>query len=126
MEPVGADGKWSGAVAKGGVGRYGTVIAAFLIPSPYDPPFVRAGGCSASRTAAERAGERLCSAANPNQRRITFAGREWLVKSTAFPSARLELLHGERENVWTDDKGKLHLRITHRDGRWELCGGDDG
>lgn len=117
--PVGPDGKWSGAVANGGVDDTATVIAAFLIPSTYDPPFVAQGAAVPPALQQNALASAYVQRPNPNQTRITFAGREWLVKSNrVLIGPGSNYFTESAENVWTDDKGKLHLRITHRDGRW--------
>ncbi len=54
------------------------------------------------------------------QRQITFAGSTWIVKATG------DVPYGPGNNfwsdaadaVWVDGQGRLHLRITQRDGVW--------
>jgi hypothetical protein len=66
-----------------------------------------------------------------SQRRIQFAGRNWIVKSAPHLEAGPgpNLWNDDPESVWVDAAG-LHLRIVQRDGRWysaevfseEYCG----
>ncbi|MBZ4192143.1 glycoside hydrolase family 16 protein [Niabella beijingensis] len=76
-------------------------------------------GCKKSATEAP---EKDTPSSSP--RVITFAGHEWEVKS----SAKEKLGPGpnyfsdSEENVWVDGTGRLHLRITYRNGKW-LCAG---
>ena len=54
---------------------------------------------------------------------LTFAGKQWSIK-TSMPEAAgpgPNLFSNQKKNVWVDEKGRLHLSITHnKDGRW-LC-----
>jgi hypothetical protein len=48
---------------------------------------------------------------------IEFSGYEWNVKThTGDPGGTINFF--EPDNVWTDDKGFLHLRIANDSGRW--------
>lgn len=53
---------------------------------------------------------------------IKFSGREWKVKASGDQAVGPgpNRFSDSQENVWVDAKGKLHLRITHRNGQW-LC-----
>ncbi len=53
---------------------------------------------------------------------IEFSGREWIVKSSCTQAVGPGPNHfsGGAGNVWVDALGRLHLRITHRGGKW-LC-----
>jgi hypothetical protein len=58
----------------------------------------------------------------PEHGRIEFAGRQWTVRSsgdTPVPPGP-NIFSDSGENVWVDDEG-LHLRITHRDGKWQCA-----
>lgn len=51
---------------------------------------------------------------------ISFAGYQWKVKSskggTMAPGNNY--FSDSPENVWVDGEGRLHLRITHKNGKW--------
>lgn len=56
---------------------------------------------------------------NPNQRRIAFSGYEWLVKSADVRVGPGPNWFSEStDNVWVDEQGRLHLRLTKRNGEW--------
>jgi hypothetical protein len=58
-------------------------------------------------------------AVDPPARRIRFSGYDWTVKSsdhTVGPGPNF--FSDSSENVWVDAHGRLHMRITYRDGRW--------
>ena len=55
------------------------------------------------------------------QRIIEFSGFSWWVKESdqrAGPGPNW--WSASEENVWVDQQGRLHMKITHRDGKW-LC-----
>lgn len=48
-----------------------------------------------------------------------FQGSSWIVKASAEPvGPGPNYFSDDPENVWVDDAGRLHLRITYRDGQW--------
>ena len=53
------------------------------------------------------------------EKTITFSGWEWTVKNVALmgpgPNA------WDENNVWVDDAGRLHLKISERDGKWQCA-----
>ena len=60
--------------------------------------------------------------------RIGWAGRTWQVKSSQSKvGPGPNYFSASAENVWVDGLGRLHLRITYRNGRWscaEVIGND--
>ena len=55
---------------------------------------------------------------------ITFAGYEWEVRSS-LPEKQgpgPNYFSDAEENVWVDNEGKLHLRVTHQNGKWYCAG----
>lgn len=59
---------------------------------------------------------------------IVWAGRTWQVKSShAAVGPGPNYFSASPDNVWVDAGGRLHLRITNRNGRWscaEIIGAD--
>ena len=53
-------------------------------------------------------------------RTIRFSGYDWLVKtSTVLVGPGPNYFSDDEENVWIDDLGRLHLRVTRdADGHW--------
>ncbi|MFM7218456.1 MAG: hypothetical protein ACKO1U_10595 [Bacteroidota bacterium] len=53
---------------------------------------------------------------------IDFSGYQWVVKDsrgkTVGPGRNY--FSCSKENIWTDESGRLHLRVTYRDERW-IC-----
>lgn len=55
---------------------------------------------------------------HPNQS-ILFSGHEWTVKSSNAPvGPGPNYFSNNTQNVWIDESGKLHLRITNNSGNW--------
>jgi hypothetical protein len=52
---------------------------------------------------------------------VQFAGYEWAVKAGDQLGPGPNDFSADSENVWVDAQGRLHLRITFRDGGW-FCG----
>jgi len=55
-------------------------------------------------------------------RTVAFSGYSWAVKaSPGVVGPGPNYFSDSPENVWVDDAGGLHLRITHRDGAWQAA-----
>ena len=53
------------------------------------------------------------------QDEISFSGYEWFVKSSSSPvGPGPNCFSNSTENVWVDNQGQLHLKITKRNGKW--------
>jgi hypothetical protein len=59
----------------------------------------------------------------PGRRVITFAGHKWIVSETGErgKTPGPNFFSSSEENVWVDRQGRLHLKITHSNGRWECA-----
>ena len=52
-------------------------------------------------------------------RTVQFSGYTWIVKSSESPQGPgPNYWSDSKENVWVDDQGRLHLKITERNGKW--------
>jgi hypothetical protein len=88
-------------------------VSAFVIQKGYDvlsesephKPFPLAVDC----------GEVLAVAAHPA---IRFSGSEWAIKAGDQLGPGPNDFSASSENVWVDGQGRLHLRITYREGNW--------
>jgi hypothetical protein len=109
---IGADSTWKSSV------HLGTEYAALLVEPGYLLPSIatadvlpgKGGGVVAVATV--RALPGLLA-----PKKLRFSGYEWEVRQ--LPSDAGGVSNANRaSNVWTDDKGWLHLRITHEGGEW--------
>ncbi|MGM0667556.1 MAG: glycoside hydrolase family 16 protein [Bacteroidota bacterium] len=55
---------------------------------------------------------------------INFSGYEWIVSRTGDRARQPgpNYFSNSPDNVWVDYRGRLHLRITNNNGRWECAG----
>jgi hypothetical protein len=100
-----ADSTWTNRT------HLGTEYAALLVEPGYKPPptthsLPAKGGAVAAITTIK--GDRL---GNPGRKMIRFSGYEWDVRDV--PSTRGGVANDyDPANAWTDDKGRLHLKIA--------------
>jgi hypothetical protein len=69
-------------------------------------------------------GARTTRFAQPGARRrtIAFSGQDWIVKSSGGPvGPGPNRFSGGENNVFVDQQGRLHLRITHDESRWRCA-----
>ena len=54
---------------------------------------------------------------------ISFSGYDWIVSTTGDRKGGPgpNYFSDSEENAWVDGEGRLHLRITYRDGRWNCA-----
>ena len=108
---IAADGTWKNQT------HLGTEYAALLVGPEFKPPptvqeLPSPGGPIAAVVIAKGTGE----LAQRPRRTITFSGYEWDIRQVS--SDRGGANQYDAGNVWVDDKGHLHLKLTQRDGRW--------
>ena len=120
LTPIAADGTWRTDITTGGVDEKATEIAAFLVPATCRPPRLR--GDRALPGAFTDAALAVVRVTRKQARRaITFAEKEWFVKSSNGPTGPgPNVFSSHPANVWVDPKGRLHLKITRRRDAW-LC-----
>ncbi len=109
--PIDSDFTWQGAT------HLGTEYAALLVEEGYAPPSITdtlpgQGGkiLAIAKTAGQPSGA-------PAPKTIRFSGYEWEVVETPTDSGGV-LHNNSASNVWTDDKGRLHLRIQRQGEDW--------
>jgi len=51
---------------------------------------------------------------------LSFSGYQWVTKESndRHTGPGRNYFAGGRENVWVDDKGRMHIRMTHSNGHW--------
>jgi hypothetical protein len=96
----------------------GTEYAALLVNPGYQPASKLAslpgegGGVVAVAVAQGRPGK-----PTPPPKTIHFSGYDWIARSASSDRGGVANPY-DPANVWTDQKGYLHLRMDQRDGRW--------
>ena len=117
------DGNWTTDITTGGIDEQATKLAAFLVPLDCSLPDVAGASslpdelfaCSVAHVAVERSGGGLT-------RLVFFAGHEWLVKSSQVPvGPGPNIFSDSSDNVWVDQDGYLHLKITKKDDSYQCA-----
>lgn len=113
--PIRSDGTFSADVVGGGLDDRATIYCAAVLGPGVTPP--RAAGDS-------RVPASLVSLATSYRERygrtVTFAGREWAVKSAPSPVGPGGNYFADDANaVWVDAQGRLHLAVRNVGGRWQ-------
>ncbi len=111
---INPDRTWKADITTGGSDEKALEIVAFLLPKTVQPP-QSSGSCKLpqqlggyAKAIADRTGERTT---------ISFSGYEWSVKDL-FWGPGPNYFSDSTENVWVDEQGRLHLRITQQAGKW--------
>ncbi len=124
LTSIAAEGTWEADITTGENDPQATQIAVYLLPAGFDPPLMRGEKIFpvelASNAVASVIVERETREEEP-MRAITFSGLRWQVKASSGPvGPGPNIFSDSLENVWVDADGRLHLKITYRDGCW-LC-----
>ena len=114
-----SDGSFSVLFTTGGIDELATRITLLLVPASADVPcYTAVAGIPAELEALATSRIDL-RRPNPAQLVFEFAAGDWLVKASDAPvGPGPNRFSGSTDNVWVDGQGRLHLRITFRDGRW--------
>ncbi|MBP6965313.1 MAG: hypothetical protein KBC96_13010 [Armatimonadetes bacterium] len=125
LTAINGDGTWSCDITTGGSDAYAARIAAFIVPAGYAPPTLSGQAeipselreISVASLEVVRSGSEVA-------RVIRFSGYDWTVKRSVTPVGPPDagnFFSDSAENVWLDSAGRLHLKITRRDGRWQCA-----
>lgn len=102
------------------VDQKATKIAAFLFPNGYNPPLMSGGAILPSELFQNSvANIEVPRTAESTFRTLSFAGYEWKVKKSDTPvGPGPNYFSDSIGNVWLDNNGQLHLKITLIGGKW--------
>jgi len=117
LVPIQSDGTWTTPYATGGVDDTATEIAAYLVPAgTVVACYLKADGFPAALQAVS-VSTIIATRAMPRQ--VSFGGLTWEVKTNTVPLGPGPCLFSDStNNVWVDNLGKLHLKITNSNGQW--------
>ena len=111
-----SDGRWKGSV------HLGLQYAALLVDPTYNPPeqteslpIVGNGAVTLAIVNGEGPKPAL-----PSPKILNFSGYEWTTSTGPIFHAGSRLFF-DSANVWTDEKGALHLRISGSPGKWTVA-----
>lgn len=121
-------GAWVTQMQTGGIDNLATIVAAYLIPKASYPacyPFTSGAQCvPESLIAASVASDR---AMTTGQRKISWSGQDWYVKTSNSPIASGIVGPGSNyfsdstDNVWVDGESRLRLKILYANNRWNCA-----
>jgi hypothetical protein len=117
LTSINPDGSWTCDITTGGASDLlATRLIAFLIPNgSYQPSWEMAGQAELpSELYSYPFAEIPRTSAN---RAIRFADHNWAVK-TGFEGPGPNHFSDSTNNVWVDENGYLHLKITYDNGQW--------
>ena len=117
------DGTWTANVIQNDDEAKASRIAVFLIDKKKDPALF--GGVATFPDTVfqnARAYDAVYRTTTANHRLLFFSGREWRVKSDTGPvGPGPNWFSASHDNVWTDQLGRLHLRIAEEGGRFRCA-----
>lgn len=118
LTPIQDDGSWICDITTGGNDQDATEIAAYCVKNGYNPPEM-SGQCALPEELDEDSVAKVKVVRPCSYREIVFSGYNWRVKSsTSKVGPGPNYFSGSDENVWVDDQGRLHLKISKRDNKW--------
>ncbi len=117
---INSDLTWETAYATGGIDNQATVLAAYLMPANFSMSCVLgAASLPAELTQSALAPPAVATRDNPNQRAFQFSNLDWVVKASAAPVyPGPNRFSDSTDNVSRDAQGRLHLKMTKRNGEW--------
>lgn len=112
--PIAADGTWFADITTGPGDVDAARIAAFLIPDSYSPPPMDGDYELPAELYA------YPHVLTSRARTVEFAGATWEVKASTVNLAGPgpNYFSYDPSDVFVDAQGRLHLRISYRNGRW--------
>ena len=122
LVPIRPDGTWTCDITTGGNDQTATRIAAFLVPAGYMPPIAN-GLADITAEVSQHAVSSIevTRSVSGVARVISFSGLEWTVKKSDAPVGPPDAgnyFSDSPQDVWVDSEGRLHIRISSRNGRW--------
>ncbi len=115
-----SNGTWCTSVVTGGLDRFASGYAVFLIPANYQPE-LRSGDADLPPSIFSNSVAHIfVDRPSPNLRNIRWSSLDWEIKDTygSIWGPGPNIFSSRNENVWVGGDGKLHLVITFRNGQW--------
>lgn len=116
------DGSWTTDITTGGADANATRITALLVGTNYSEPCVMGPAVLPTNVTAQAVASATVERMDPNTRWINFSGYDWWVKaSPGLVGPGPNYFSDSTNNVWLDELGRLHLRITNRSNQWQCA-----
>ena len=118
LAPIQDDGSWICDITTGGHDQDATKIVAYLVPNGYDPLLMSGQSTLPSELDQISVAKAEIIRSRPI-RMISFSGYTWEVKTSKSPvGPGPNYFSDSSKDVWVDEQGQLHLKVTKRNGRW--------
>jgi len=119
LTPIQPDGSWMTDITTGGSDKNATEIAAFLVPTNYSLPCV--DGTTGLTIPPQAKAVVYANRINSNARQFDFSDYGWWVKTSSggLAGPGPNYFSNSTNNVWVDDQGSLHLKITYTNNEWQ-------
>jgi hypothetical protein len=118
LRTISEDGLWTCNITTGGIDETATGITAFLVPKA-DPVTLP---CHVSALPLQLCTYPFAQTSRKMTRTIRFSGYDWEVKSMCdreiFIDPGQNLFSDREDDVWVDEDGRLHLKISQRNNKW--------
>jgi len=115
-----ANGSWTANITTADTDTNATRIAALLVSTNYNQACVLGLANLPTNAYAQASTKTVITRPSPGVRFLSFSGYDWWVKSYIMPvGPGPNYFSDATNNVWTDNNGWLHLRITHRMNAWQ-------
>jgi len=122
LTAVQPDGSWIADITTGGADPLATRIAALLVSKSYNQPCVNGSSVLSTNIYAQALASAIVTRPYPSVRWVSFSGYDWWVKSSAgLVGPGPNYFSNSTNNVWVDNVGQLHLRITNRSNQWQCA-----
>ena len=107
------NGTWNCDITTGGNDAMATRIAAFLLPATNQPPLVNGTNVLPAQLDQQAVASLII---NRYATEISFSGYKWEVKTSgaSLTGPGTNYFSSATNNVWVDNQGRLHLRITRQ------------
>jgi hypothetical protein len=121
LTPINPDGSWTANITPVSSDTNATEIAVFLVPTNYDQPCV--DGASGLPIPSQAEAVVYADRVNPVARQFNFSDYGWWVKSSAggLAGPGPNYFSDSTNNVWIDQQGSLHLKITYTNSQWQCA-----
>jgi len=116
------DGSWSANITTADSDTNATRFAALLVSTNFNQDCVLGSNNLPANLYAQAIAKTVVTRPSPGVRFFSFSGYDWWVKNYSTPvGPGPNYFSDSASNVWTDENGWLHLRITHRTNAWQCA-----
>ena len=121
LTSINPDRSWTTSITTATSDASATRVAAVLVPNGSALECVQ-GQPFLTNAFSTAAASTVITRPSPGRRWLNFAGYDWWVKTSANRvGPGPNYFSDSTNNVWVDDSGNLHLKITYRSNQWQCA-----